>query len=49
MMQEQEKSDSLVVRFTNNVTVSLVFDVRQRMLLKNAAMHALANSVSLVE
>jgi hypothetical protein len=39
----------LVVRFTNNVSVSLVFDVRQPTLLRNAAMHAVANSVSLVE
>jgi hypothetical protein len=41
--------DALVVRFTNNVSVSLVFDVRQPTLLRNAAMHAVANSVSLVE
>jgi len=40
---------ALVVRFTINVAVSLVFDVRQPRLLKNAAMRALANSVSLVE
>jgi hypothetical protein len=40
---------NLVVRFTNNVSVSLVFDVRQPTLLRNAAMHAVANSVSLVE
>ena len=39
----------LVVRFTNNVVVFMVFDVKQRTLLKNAAPHALANSVSLVE
>jgi hypothetical protein len=45
----QRTSGSLVVRFTNNVTVSLDFDVRQPRLLKNAAMHALANPVSLVE
>ncbi len=40
---------SLVVRFTNNVVVSLVFDVRQRKLLRSAATPALANSASLVE
>ena len=47
--QWKPSSARLVVRFTNNVSVSLVFDVRQPTLLRNAAMHAVANSVSLVE
>ena len=40
---------NLVVRFTNNVVVTLAFGVRQPKLLKSAATHVLANPASLVE